>query len=63
MAERFLDGLCPHCRYVMFKQNDRGSAFLLCTRSAGDPRYPKFPPQPVARCDGYQLRLPDGDRE
>jgi hypothetical protein len=32
----------------------RGSRFLLCRLSQTDPAFPKYPPQPVVRCDGYQ---------
>jgi len=31
----------------------RGSRFLLCELSRQDRRFPKYPPQPVVRCDGY----------
>jgi hypothetical protein len=27
---------------------------LLCELSATSAAYPKYPPQPVVRCDGYQ---------
>lgn len=30
-----------------------GSEFWLCGRSAEDPRYRKYPPLPVVRCEGY----------
>jgi hypothetical protein len=32
----------------------KGSRFLLCQLSKTDPAYPKYPPQPVVRCDGYR---------
>jgi hypothetical protein len=32
----------------------KGSRFLLCLLSGTDPAYPKYPPQPVVRCDGYK---------
>jgi hypothetical protein len=35
----------------------RGSRFLLCTMSATDRRYPKYPPQPVVRCEGYRASV------
>ena len=34
----------------------KGSRFLLCQLSTTDPAYPKYPPQPVVRCDGYRPR-------
>jgi len=33
--------------------NDRGSRFLRCGLAASDPRYAKYPPQPVVRCPGF----------
>jgi hypothetical protein len=39
----------------------KGSRFLLCQLSRTDPAYPKYPPQPVVRCDGYQPRGKDGE--
>ena len=30
------------------------SRFVLCQLSQTDSRYPKYPPQPVLRCDGYR---------
>jgi hypothetical protein len=32
----------------------KGSRFLLCELSQSNPDYPKYPPQPVVRCNGYQ---------
>jgi hypothetical protein len=34
----------------------KGSRFLLCRLSQTDPAFPKYPPQPVVSCDGYQRR-------
>ena len=28
----------------------------MCQLSTTDPAYPKYPPQPVVRCDGYRPR-------
>jgi hypothetical protein len=36
----------------------RGSQFLLCRKSQDDPRFAKYPPQPIVRCSGYQAKLP-----
>ena len=35
----------------------RGSQFILCRKSQDDPRFKKYPPQPIARCGGYELAL------
>jgi hypothetical protein len=32
----------------------KGSRFLLCRLSATQPEFPKYPRQPVVRCEGYQ---------
>ena len=50
------DGLCPGCRHVKVVRNDRGSIFFLCRLSQFRPGYRKYPPQPVVRCDGFDLR-------
>lgn len=47
-------GLCPSCRHVRVVQSDRGSRFYLCRRAALDPRFRKYPPQPVASCPGHE---------
>jgi GNAT superfamily N-acetyltransferase len=35
----------------------KGSRFLLCQLSSRDPAFPKYPPQPVVRCEGYRRKL------
>jgi hypothetical protein len=32
----------------------KGSRFLLCTLSQSNAAFPKYPAQPVTRCDGHQ---------
>jgi hypothetical protein len=32
----------------------RGSRFLLCGMSGTDPRFVKYPPQPIVECEGYR---------
>ncbi|HET7494181.1 MAG TPA: hypothetical protein VFJ80_01950 [Candidatus Limnocylindrales bacterium] len=34
----------------------RGSTYVLCERSATDPRYARYPNLPVVRCAGYDPR-------
>jgi hypothetical protein len=34
----------------------KGSVFLMCKRADTDPRYAKYPPQPIARCAGHVPR-------
>lgn len=49
-----LRGLCPDCRHVKIVATDRGSTFLLCGRSRNDPRFSRYPPQPVVACAGFE---------
>jgi hypothetical protein len=48
--------LCETCALVREVVTPQGSRFLLCQLSKTDPAYPKYPPQPVVRCDGYQKK-------
>jgi hypothetical protein len=45
-------GLCDTCQFRRLVAGAR-STFLLCERSFTDPRFPRYPPLPVRRCDGY----------
>ena len=47
-------GLCETCARVREVITPKGSRFILCQLSRTDPAYPKYPPQPVVRCDGYR---------
>ncbi len=49
--------LCETCANVREVVTPRGSRFLLCRLSQTDPAYPKYPPQPVVRCDGYRPQV------
>jgi hypothetical protein len=46
----FPDSLCHRCRHVRLNGNKRGSVFVQCTH----PSLPKYLPQPVRRCDGFE---------
>lgn len=46
-------GLCASCVNVHVITSARGSTFLRCEVSFRDPRYPRYPPLPVLRCNGY----------
>jgi hypothetical protein len=48
------DSLCEKCQRVRQVVTPKGSRFLLCQLSLTDPLFPKYPPQPVVRCAGYQ---------
>jgi len=45
--------LCASCAHVRIVAGARESVFLLCRRAESDPRFPKYPPQPVLRCTGH----------
>ncbi len=47
--------LCESCRHLREVVSGRGTRFLLCLLSQSDKRFPKYPPQPVLKCDGYEL--------
>ncbi len=48
--------LCETCASMREIITPKGSRFLLCQLSHCDLAFPKYPPQPVVRCDGYQTR-------
>lgn len=50
-----IPSLCETCRNVREVRTAR-SMFLLCELSLTTAAYPKYPPQPVVRCDGYRPR-------
>jgi hypothetical protein len=47
-------GLCETCRHAAIVQSDRGSTFYRCELSKTDPRFPKYPPLPVLKCEGFE---------
>jgi len=49
-------GLCPPCAHVRTIESARGSTFYLCGRASSDPRYAKYPNQPVVACPGFAPR-------
>lgn len=46
--------LCASCRHVRVVCSSRGSTFFLCKLAASDARFPKYPPQPVVACSGWE---------
>ena len=48
--------LCESCCWVREVTTPKGSRFLLCQLSKTNPAYPKYPPQPVVRCEGYSQK-------
>lgn len=50
--------LCLACTHGQRVVSGTGSQFLLCRLALSDKHYPKYPPQPVVRCDGYSQTPP-----
>ncbi|MBI1347589.1 hypothetical protein GC163_15015 [bacterium] len=46
--------LCETCRHCRVITTPKGSRFLMCQLAQRDSRYPKYPPQPVRHCTGYE---------
>ena len=55
-------GLCESCAHVRTIRSERGSIFVMCRRSATDPRFARYPRLPVSICPGHELAK-DGERE
>ena len=53
-ATGMTQSLCETCQMMREVITPKGSRFLLCQLSVAKPEYPKYPPQPIVRCDGYQ---------
>ena len=45
--------ICEICSHMTEVTSGTGSRFLLCQLSQTDRRFPKYPPQPVIRCEGF----------
>jgi len=56
-----IEGLCETCQWMREVITPKGSRFLLCQLSITDPAYPKYPPQPIVRCNGYQPSDKEGE--
>ncbi|HLN28123.1 MAG TPA: hypothetical protein VK395_10300 [Gemmataceae bacterium] len=55
-----IHSLCETCALMREVITPKGSRFLLCQLSQSNADYPKYPPQPVARCGGYQKKEQTG---
>jgi len=49
-------GVCATCTHARVITSARGSVFLRCDH----PRLPKYPPQPMHRCNGWEARTAVG---
>ncbi len=51
-----IHSLCETCALMREVITPKGARFLLCNLSQTNSLYPKYPRQPVVRCDGYQKK-------
>jgi hypothetical protein len=54
--------LCQSCQWMRLIVSSRGSQFLLCQKSQTDVHFAKYPPQPIARCPGYEPAVAQASR-
>ena len=52
MNAPFPDSLCHRCTFLRVVESAKGSVFLMCQ----EPTLPKYGPQPVKACRGFQAR-------
>ena len=55
----YVAGLCASCTHSKAVTSSKGSTFIQCRLSFTDPRFARYPPLPVVRCDGYRERASD----
>jgi len=55
-------GLCSACQHARIVESGRGSRFWLCELAKSDPRFRRYPPLPVLRCDGFTADVDVSDR-
>jgi hypothetical protein len=48
--------LCETCVWMREVITPKASRFLLCQLSKTSAAYPKYPPQPIVRCEGFMQR-------
>jgi hypothetical protein len=52
-------GLCATCVHLRLADSGR-SVFVRCGLADADPRFPRYPPLPVAACAGHRRADPAG---
>jgi hypothetical protein len=52
-------GLCAACRHAKTILSSRDGSFLRCGLSDRDPRFPRYPYQPVWTCAGHEPKDAD----
>jgi hypothetical protein len=48
--------LCETCAWMREVITPKASRFLLCELSKTNPAYPKYPAQPMIRCEGFRQK-------
>jgi hypothetical protein len=61
-AVAMIHSLCETCAWRREVVTPKRSRFLLCQLSQTNPAYPKYPLQPIVRCDGYQQKQQTKER-
>jgi hypothetical protein len=54
MIGAMIESLCESCGSMREIVTPKGSRFLLCRLAETNRAFPKYPPQPVAQCEGYR---------
>jgi hypothetical protein len=57
-----MQSLCERCAWMREVVTPKGSRFLLCRLSQTDPRFARYPPQPIVRCAGFRPGQASVDR-
>jgi hypothetical protein len=52
-----MPGLCVSCAHRREIISGKGTRFLLCKLSQTDHRFPKYPPQPMRDCRGFEKSI------
>ena len=58
-----ITSLCESCDHMKEVVSGKGSRFLLCQKAATDGRFKKYPPQPIAKCIGFDRKKEEDDSE
>jgi len=51
-----VQSVCETCVHLRVVEAKGGSRFLRCLKAKHDPRFAKYPPQPLAGCLGHEER-------
>ena len=51
-----IPSLCEACSHMKEVVSGKRSRFLMCQKAFADSRFPKYPPQPVVKCVGFEHR-------